>query len=90
MATSGIPTDRHITYQCQMRKCGKPSCHRCKEGEGHGPYWYAYWRNDQRRLRSGYIGKVLPAHIQTGTRGKEEGPGRLEGKGASRDEPIPA
>ncbi len=24
-------------------RCGKPTC-RCTTGEGHGPYWYLYWR----------------------------------------------
>lgn len=54
-----LPDDQHITYQLQYRKCGKSSCSTCRNGKGHGPYWYAYWREDS-RLRSGYIGKVLP------------------------------
>jgi len=55
-----LPTGRHITYQFQYRKCGKPSCHTCSSGKGHGPYWYAYWREGS-RLRSGYVGKVHPS-----------------------------
>jgi hypothetical protein len=55
-----IPTDQHVTYQLQYRKCGKPRCGTCRQGSGHGPYWYAYWREGT-RLRSGYIGKVPPA-----------------------------
>src|SRR5438874_11966606 len=51
-----LPGDQHITYQLQFRKCGKPTCRTCREGQGHGPYWYAYWREGS-RLRSGYIGK---------------------------------
>jgi hypothetical protein len=57
-----IPTDAHITYQFQFRKCGKPRCGTCKDGAGHGPYWYAYWREGS-RLRSGYIGKQPPTSI---------------------------
>ena len=57
-----LPTNLHITYQLQFRKCGKPSCGTCKRGHGHGPYWYAYWREGT-RLRSGYIGKAQPAGI---------------------------
>ena len=57
-----LPTDLHITYQLQYRKCGKPSCSTCKRGKGHGPYWYAYWREGA-RLRSGYVGKTQPAGI---------------------------
>ena len=51
-----LPGDQHITYQLQYRKCGKQTCKTCREGHGHGPYWYAYWREDS-RLKSGYIGK---------------------------------
>ncbi|GHO54939.1 DUF6788 family protein [Ktedonobacter robiniae] len=54
-----IPNDQHITYQLQYRKCGKTSCSTCRNGPGHGPYWYAYWREGS-RLRSGYVGKVHP------------------------------
>lgn len=65
-----LPNDQHITYQFQYRKCGKPTCSTCRDGQGHGPYWYAYWREGS-RLRSGYIGKVHPStlhsHIHTGT-----------------------
>lgn len=56
-----IPSDQHITYQLQYRKCGKSSCSTCRNSQGHGPYWYAYWRQGP-RLISGYIGKkkILP------------------------------
>jgi hypothetical protein len=57
-----IPSDQHITYQLQYRKCGKASCSTCRNGQGHGPYWYAYWREGA-RLRSGYVGKIHP-HLQ--------------------------
>src|ERR1700676_5077401 len=55
-----LPNDQHITYQFQHRKCGKSSCSTCRDGQGHGTYWYAYWREGS-RLRSGYIGKVSPS-----------------------------
>src|ERR1700680_3628079 len=54
-----LPSDQHITYQLQYRKCGKSSCSTCRNGQEHGPYWYAYWREGS-RLRSGYVGKVHP------------------------------
>ncbi len=57
-----LPADLHITYQLQYRKCGKPTCGTCKMGAGHGPYWYAYWREGA-RLRSGYIGKMQPSAV---------------------------
>jgi hypothetical protein len=55
-----IPIDQHITYQLQYRKCGKASCSTCRNGQGHGPYWYAYWREGP-RLKSGYVGKIHPS-----------------------------
>jgi hypothetical protein len=54
-----IPSGQHVTYQLQYRKCGKASCGTCRNGQGHGPYWYAYWREGS-RLRSGYVGKNRP------------------------------
>jgi hypothetical protein len=56
MHMTQLPGDQHITYQLQFRKCGKPACRTCRQGQGHGPYWYAYWREGS-RLKSGYIGK---------------------------------
>lgn len=58
-----IPSNQHITYQLQYRKCGKASCSTCRSGQGHGPYWYAYWREGS-RLRSGYVGKTHPNRRQ--------------------------
>jgi hypothetical protein len=65
MATQ-IPKDRHITYQLQYRKCGKLTCSTCHDGQGHGPYWYAYW-HEGARMRSGYIGKISPGDAGTTT-----------------------
>ena len=61
-----IPNNQHITYQLQYRKCGKASCRTCRDGQGHGPYWYAYWREGS-KLRSGYVGKVHPNQQQLST-----------------------
>jgi hypothetical protein len=44
-----------VTYRQESVKCGKRGCTRCP----HGPYWYAYWR-EEGRLRSRYVGKTLP------------------------------
>jgi Family of unknown function (DUF6788) len=55
-----LPQDQHITYQLQRRKCGKSSCSTCRDGQGHGPYWYAFWREGT-RLRSAYVGKPSEA-----------------------------
>lgn len=45
---------RTITYRLEMVSCGK--CERCKEKPSHGPYWYAYWKENG-RTRSQYLGK---------------------------------
>jgi hypothetical protein len=50
------PARGKVTFRQETVRCGRPTCTRCP----HGPYWYAYWREDG-RLRSRYIGKELPA-----------------------------
>ncbi len=57
-----------ITYHQQVSFCGKPRCRKCREGTGHGPYWYAYETINGRTTRR-YIGKDLPAdaHVQDDT-----------------------
>src|SRR2546422_313867 len=52
-----------VTYRQQYTRCGKERCRKCKEGAGHGPYWYAYW-SENRRTISKYIGIQLPADIE--------------------------
>ncbi len=44
-----------ISYRKQYVRCGKERCTRCP----HGPYWYAYWKEDGRTRRR-YIGRHLP------------------------------
>src|SRR5579859_6728821 len=48
-----------VTYHQQVSYCGKPRCRKCREGTGHGPYWYAYTTVEGRTTRS-YVGKDLP------------------------------
>lgn len=47
-----------VLYRLEHVRCGKRGCWCSAEypRRGHGPYWYAYWREDDRR-RSAYIGK---------------------------------
>ena len=54
-AFEDAPGDPKVTYRQESVRCGKPGCTRCP----HGPYWYAYWREDG-RLRSRYLGKTPP------------------------------
>lgn len=48
------------TYRQQMVRCGKSGCRRCSDGSGHGPYWYAFWRDENGRSRSRYCGLRKP------------------------------
>src|SRR5215469_13804100 len=52
-----------VTYRQQYTRCGKQRCHKCKEGSGHGPYWYAYW-SEKGRTVSKYIGTHLPEEVE--------------------------
>lgn len=53
-----------VTYRQQYTRCGKQRCRKCKEGAGHGPYWYAYWSENGRTI-SKYIGIHAPAEVET-------------------------
>lgn len=44
-----------ITICKELVSCGKEGC-KCQRGEGHGPYWYAYWYEGAKHT-SLYIGK---------------------------------
>ena len=52
-----------VTYRQQFTRCGKQRCHKCKDGAGHGPYWYAYWSVNGRTV-SKYLGKHAPEDIE--------------------------
>lgn len=41
------------TVHAQYVRCGKKNCH-CREGRGHGPYYYHFWR-EEGRLRKRYL-----------------------------------
>jgi len=52
-----------VTYRQQFTRCGKERCRKCKEGPGHGPYWYAYWSVNGRTV-SKYIGIHPPENVE--------------------------
>src|SRR5579884_914543 len=54
--------DDAVVYRLRTTFCGKPSCRACREGRGHGPYWYAY-RTINGRTKQSYIGKSLPPEL---------------------------
>jgi predicted ATPase/DNA-binding SARP family transcriptional activator len=60
-----------VTYHQQVSYCGKPRCRKCREGTGHGPYWYSYKTVDGRTTRT-YIGKELPADVREAMNGPQE------------------
>lgn len=49
----GLPPT--LSYRQEHVRCGKESCRSCP----HGPYWYAYWKEDG-RTRKRYVGRHLP------------------------------
>jgi hypothetical protein len=49
----GLPPT--LRYRQEEVRCGKAACTSCP----HGPYWYAYWKEDG-RTRKRYIGRQLP------------------------------
>ncbi|HVC83271.1 MAG TPA: tetratricopeptide repeat protein [Chloroflexota bacterium] len=60
MATRLPPDTAHVTYSRQYRRCHRSGCGHCAEGKpGHGPYWFAYWRENG-KVRSRYLGKTRP------------------------------
>ncbi len=63
--------DSKITYHQQVSYCGKPRCRRCREGTGHGPYWYSYQTVNGRTVRT-YVGKELPAQARVQATGVAE------------------
>ena len=50
-----VPAGSKVTFRLEDVRCGKASCTRCP----HGPYWYAYWREDG-KLRKRYLGSAKP------------------------------
>lgn len=60
-----------VTYRQQFTRCGKQRCRKCREGAGHGPYWYAYW-SEKGRTISKYIGVRLPDDIAAQQRAERE------------------
>ena len=56
-------------YRLEKIKCGKKGC-RCTRGELHGPYWYAYYRENG-RMRCEYMGKSLPESVSLENRARK-------------------
>lgn len=52
------PGEPAVRYRQRTVRCGKPGCTRCP----HGPYVYAYWREDG-RARSRYVGRADAAPL---------------------------
>jgi hypothetical protein len=48
------------TIKKEYIKCGNASCRRCR----HGPYYYAYWRDQGKRFKK-YLGKYDPRNKES-------------------------
>ena len=72
--------DDQITYRQQVSFCGKPNCRKCRDGIGHGPYWYAYRLNADGRKQRVYIGKTLPPEAANQSDRQNVGQGDREGR----------
>jgi DNA-directed RNA polymerase specialized sigma24 family protein len=65
-----------IHYRLQKVFCGKARCQKCRDGHGHGPYWYAY-QTINGQTKTTYLGKALPNENErerAPTDGKEAAP----------------
>jgi len=60
---SSAMNDGKVVYRQQIARCGKPRCRKCREGIGHGPYWYAYRTENGITTRT-YVGRQLPPEAQ--------------------------
>lgn len=56
---AGLPAG--LTYRREHVRCGRPGCTTCP----HGPYWYAYWKEDG-RTRKRYVGRTLAGEREAG------------------------
>lgn len=77
MSTRLPPDTAHVTYSRQYRRCRKTGCTVCADGNaGHGPYWFAYWRENG-KLLSRYLGKTAPPGAEyAGALDRAEAPAR--------------
>ncbi|MBA2395553.1 MAG: winged helix-turn-helix domain-containing protein, partial [Ktedonobacteraceae bacterium] len=62
-----------VTYRQQYTRCGKQRCRKCREGAGHGPYWYAYWSENGRTI-SKYIGMHRPPDTEATNQPETQSP----------------
>ena len=58
--SKSIPNN--ATIRKEYIKCGKKFCLRCN----HGPYYYAYWRDENGKLKKKYIGRNDPREKEIG------------------------
>src|SRR5213595_2808851 len=73
----GNDMNSKVTYRQQFTRCGKQRCRKCKEGAGHGPYWYAYWSENGRTI-SKYIGIHPPSDLEITTKEASKGHPSIE------------
>ena len=61
-----VPRGQKLTLEHKYIRCARAGCRVCSANNtgqrGHGPYWYAFWKEDG-RTRSKYLGKELPPEL---------------------------
>lgn len=87
--------DDFVTYRQQVNFCGKPRCRKCRDGVGHGPYWYAFHVTATGRRERVYIGKNLPPGVTNVESPENQDAGKLgkptdpvQGRGDPRGRPV--
>ncbi len=85
--------DDFVTYRQQVNFCGKPRCRKCRDGIGHGPYWYAFHMTADGRKERVYIGKDLPPGVTNVEGPNDQSAGgqgaRKHDQGGDRPRPYP-
>ena len=76
-----------VTYRQQYTRCGKERCRKCKEGAGHGPYWYAYWSENGRTV-SKYVGIQLPTDTEVGRQAAKDTKDRFATSTVGNNPPL--
>ena len=70
-----VPLGQKLTLERKYIRCTRAGCRICTAWDsterGHGPYWYAFWKEGG-RTRSKYVGKELPPELAAQQAEKEK------------------
>lgn len=55
-----LPMENVGTLVRKYQKCGKFNCKKCREGKGHGPYWWrVIYDKETKKQTWKYVGKAI-------------------------------